>query len=107
MRQLHEMKQSTLAMSTLYLGALGIVGGGAMAVAEKQYLWLVLAVVGLVSFLYGTSVRQKDLRLAYRAYLKDVELEDLRTAKSKGAVDEKSLGLVDEEIRRRRKAQLP
>lgn len=107
MRQLDEMKQSTLAMATIYLGAFGVVAGASMAFSEKQYAWLALAVVGLLSFLYGLTVRQKDLKLAYRAYLKDVDLDDLRQAKSKGLVDGKSLVLVDEEVRRRRKAQLP
>lgn len=107
MRQIHEMKQSTLAMSTLYLGAFGIVAGGSMAFSTGNLAWLVLTVLGAASFAYGTVVRKKDLRVAFVAYLQDVDLDDLRNAQIKKQIDEKSLALVDKEIRRRRKANLP
>ncbi len=102
MRQVHEMKQSTLAMSCTYLGAFGVVAGLAMAFQNSQIVWLTLSVAGIVAFGFGVMVRGKDLKADYRAYLEYVDLEDLQQAHTKKNLDATSLSLVKDELRRRK-----
>jgi len=102
MRQVHEMKQSTLAMSCVYLGAFGVVAGASLAFSEKAVPWLLLSAVGLVAFVIGALLRQKDLTEAYRVYLQQEDLEDVKAARNDTRLDAKSLALIKEELVRRK-----
>lgn len=105
MREIHDMKTSLSATATVYGGALAIAFGVGMLISTpgSTVVWTGVALAGVVSVVIGAMQRRPAQRAAYRLYLQAQDDRDLTQVK-KDSLDEESMGLVKEELKRRKLA---
>ena len=105
MREIHDMKTSLSATVTVYGGALAVAFGVGMLISTpgSTAVWAGLALAGVVAIAIGALQRRPAQRAAYRLYLQAQDDRDLTQAK-KDSLDEESMSLVKEELKRRKLA---
>lgn len=105
MREIHDMKTSLSATATVYGGALAIAFGVGMLISApgSTVVWTGVALAGVVAVIIGAMQRRPAQRAAYRLYLQAQDDRDLKQVK-KDSLDEESMGLVKEELKRRKLA---